>query len=112
MNATRERAIPTQVRNGDVLLLKMESLPEGASQKRMQYPDLLAEGEVTGHAHRIVGGGLVERYDHAGQAYVLLKQPGILTHEEHGEAPLEPGVYELIIERDYDPSAYAVTVRE
>ena len=107
MDTTREEAIPMQVRNGDVLLLKVQSLPAGASQTPMQRPDILAQGEVTGHAHRIVGGGLVQRYDHDGRAYALLKKAAILTHEEHGEAPLEPGVYQLIIERDYDPSLYA-----
>ena len=94
-----------QVRNGDVYLRRV-TLPEGAQPVRMERPAVLAYGEVTGHSHRI-DGATVERYDHDGRAYVLLAQAGVLTHEEHGQAALPAGAYELIIERDYDPNMYA-----
>ena len=95
-----------QIRNGDVFLRRIEGLPQGAERRAMPRPEVLAYGEVTGHSHQITG-AVVERYDHDGRAYVLLDQAGVLTHEEHGTADLEAGAYELIIERDYDPSEYA-----
>ena len=95
-----------QYRNGDVFLRKVESLPGDAETSAVHPAEVLAYGEVTGHSHRLTG-TTVERYDHANRAYVLLSEAGILTHEEHGEAVIPAGVYELIIERDYDPSIYA-----
>ena len=44
---------------------------------------------------------------HDGRAYILMEEAGLLSHEEHGQAEVLPGWYELIIERDYDPSEYA-----
>ena len=94
-----------QIRNGDVFLRQVV-LPRDAQPVEMERPNVLAYGEVTGHSHRIEG-PTVERYDHDGRAYVLLAQAGVLTHEEHGQASIPAGAYELIIERDYDPSMYA-----
>lgn len=99
-----------QIRNGDVFLRPVRALPAGATRQTIQQPEVLAYGEVTGHSHRIISDCSVARYVHDGRAYVLLKQAGILTHEEHGQAHVGTGVYELIIERDYDPSEYPRTV--
>ena len=94
-----------QVRHGDVYL-RQAKLPEGARPVRMERPEVLAYGEVTGHSHRIEG-ATVERYERDGNAYVLLSAAGVLAHEEHGQAALPAGAYEVLIERDYDPSVYA-----
>src|SRR3990167_7546665 len=95
-----------QVRQGDVFLRKVEALPEDAQRVQIQEPAGLAYGEVTGHKHQVLD-TTIERYQiHDGRSYILLEQAGVLTHEEHGLATLEPGVYELIIERDFDPSEY------
>ena len=109
LDTTKAKAIPIpiQVTNEDVFLLKVQSLSAGVSQTSMQRFGILAQGQVTGHAHRIVKNGLVQRYGHDGRAYAFFKKTAILTHEEHGKAPLEPRVYQFIIERDYDPSLYA-----
>ena len=94
-----------QIRNGDVFL-KQTDLPQGAKRIQMDRPDVLAYGEATGHSHRIAG-AVAERYEHDGRAFVLLADAGLLTHEEHGQAELPAGAYEIIIERDYDPTLYA-----
>lgn len=74
----------------------------------------LALGEVTGHAHQVTSEapiGFVRLHDMV--AYVLLRQAGLLEHtgtaegEGHGTRVLEPGIYEIPTERDYDPTVYA-----
>jgi len=68
---------------------------------------VLAEGEQTGHVHLLTSEapiGLVRDSDMV--AYVLLRDAGLLTHEEHGVRTLEPGYYEVPTERDYDPTLY------
>ena len=43
-----------QLRQGDVLLIRVASIPEGARRvKRRRGPIVLAAGEATGHAHQI-----------------------------------------------------------
>ncbi len=41
------------IRQGDVMLFKVEKLPKGAVEVETQGDVILAFGEVTGHAHRI-----------------------------------------------------------
>lgn len=72
---------------------------------------VLAYGEKTGHAHVLTSEkplGLVRVSDMV--AYVLLRDAGLLTHEEHGVRQVEAGWYEVPTERDYDPTLYAERV--
>lgn len=69
---------------------------------------VIAEGELTGHVHALTSEapvGLVRESDMV--AYVLLRDAGMLTHQEHGERTLEAGWYVVPTERDYDPALYA-----
>ena len=69
---------------------------------------VLADGEVTGHLHLLTSErpiGYIRDSDMV--AYVLLRDAGLLTHEEHGERAMAPGYYIVPTERDYDPTLYA-----
>lgn len=102
-----------QYGHGDLYLRRVEvdDLPAGVADRldeSFEARAVLAEGEVTGHLHLLTSErpiGLVRDSDQV--AYVLLRDAGLLTHEEHGERLLEPGWYEVPTERDYDPSLYA-----
>lgn len=66
---------------------------------------VLAEGEVTGHAHRADAGTL---YDAGGGIMVLDAPEGaIITHEEHGPIALQPGRWNRSIVQEYDHAAEA-----
>ena len=67
------------LRQGDVLLI-----PTSETVKDTKLPHLtLAEGEVTGHRHRI-SQGEAELYEHAEMLYLkVLSSTALLTHEEH-----------------------------
>lgn len=97
--AVEEREIP-----GDILA-KLQG-----QQARKQ---VLARGEVTGHAHVVTSNGPVAlvRVDDS-RAFLLLEKAGLLDHtgtadgEGHGTRVLDPGYYEVVTERDYDPTLY------
>ncbi len=85
-----------QVRQGDVLLHPIKKLPEGAKKENHVKKLVLAEGEVTGHAHVISSKRQqVDHYTKETQSYLVVNEPVTVNHEEHGELVLEPGTYEV-----------------
>jgi hypothetical protein len=66
---------------------------------------VLAEGEVTGHAHRADAGTLFD----AGAGVMVLDAPegATVTHEEHGLITLPPGQWTRRIVQEYDHAAEA-----
>lgn len=101
-----------QARQGDVLLIRVETIPAKAkTEKRDKGRIVLAKGEVTGHAHAIANRG-VKVYEHEGTRYIRVHKKGAeLKHEEHGKIALAPGDYEVRIQREYTPQAI-VNVRD
>ena len=89
-------------RQGDVLLLAVDALPEQAEPEPRSGRIVLAEGEVTGHAH-----ALEERdartFTHEGERYLLTKSKAQLIHEEHAPIEVPPGAYRVVIQREYEP---------
>lgn len=65
---------------------------------------ILAEGEVTGHHHRIPEGGVLYGSVVGSSRYLqVLTKPVQLVHEEHSTIELPPGHYEVRIQREYEP---------
>lgn len=92
------------VRQGDVLLIPVPSIPEAAKPgKRDKGRIVLAYGEVTGHAHAITEPG-VKILEHEGTRYIRVPRKGAdLRHEEHGAIALAAGDYKVVIQREYSP---------
>lgn len=91
------------MRQGDVLLRRIPNLPEKAAKKARDGDVILAWGEVTGHAHRIADPKVVEW---TAEDKRFLEVTGIaasLTHEEHATVTIEPGLYEIVTQREYEP---------
>jgi len=59
---------------------------------------ILAEGEVTGHAHRVANDNKIEVHED----FFAVKEPATVTHEEHGAIELPPGDYSVGIVRETD----------
>lgn len=94
-----------QYRHGDVFLQRIERLPEAAKRTARKGDVILAEGEVTGHAHRIATPG-VRLWSAGEQRYITVPEGGAaLTHEEHARIDLPAGTYEVIRQREYSPEA-------
>lgn len=88
-------------RHGDVLLI-----PVAKSEGEKQNHLTLAEGEVTGHSHRITkGDATLFKFDE--KFYLKVQSEiAVLDHEEHGKMELLRGDYEIIIQQDYEPTGW------
>ena len=88
-----------QIRHGDVWI-ESAPLPKAA---RAKDGTVLAYGEVTGHAHRLLMDGLLYEAED-GTTYIRVPEQGVtLTHEEHGPVTIPAGDYLVRIQREYDP---------
>lgn len=102
--------INQMLRQGDVKILRIESLPSGEIRDaRDNGVAVLAYGEVTGHKHQITEGE-VNFYTvgdmnnmFAPKFLEVKSETAILTHEEHFPITLEKGIYEISIQREYFP---------
>lgn len=84
-------------RQGDVILIPIDKVPERAKELSHR---VVAEGEATGHAHRLEAGALFSFDD---KMYACLQDElTTLSHEEHREIKLPAGNYEIIIQREGD----------
>ncbi|CAN5240321.1 hypothetical protein BH10CYA1_BH10CYA1_08890 [soil metagenome] len=99
-----------QARQGDVFLLRVNSVPLGASAHVTTDQNIiLAHGEVTGHAHR-VNAAQAQIYTLLGQRFLKVSETTKLFHEEHGAIELTPGCYKVVIQREYAPNAFQQVV--
>jgi hypothetical protein len=91
-------------RQGDVLLVPIAAVPEGA---KPLHPErlVIAEGEVTGHVHELVGGE-VELFEGAEAVFVKIMASPEWRHAEHATQTIEPGIYEVRRQREYTPEAF------
>jgi hypothetical protein len=85
-----------------VLLVAVETIPEGATPERRSGRIVLAEGEATGHAHAIADPD-ARAFVHGGQRYLLTKSIAQLVHEEHAPIEVPEGAWRIVIQREYEP---------
>lgn len=93
------------VRQGDILIIPTDSRPDGLTPQPRDAEGrlVLAEGEVTGHAHAIVdpgadlfGDALEDRF------LAVLAEGGVtLRHEEHAPITIPPGDYIVRRQREW-----------
>jgi hypothetical protein len=122
-----KKRIPLQFRQGDVLIVMVDSLPKNVVAKtRDNGRVVLAYGEVTGHAHAIIEKKVIhyDAPDAVSAAEALLASVGMkrqltaenaptflelateapLQHEEHGTIKLPAGRAVVIRQREYSPT--------
>ncbi len=90
-------------RHGDVFIERIKSIPAGLEQARVP---VLAEGELTGHAHRIKepGAAILFNGNTGGECFFEITIPAAtVVHEEHGPITLTRGKYRSWIQREYHP---------
>jgi hypothetical protein len=89
------------LQQGDVLLRSVDSIPKNATQvKRSSKGWVLAEGETTGHAHRIDSDVMLVEHD--GKLFMHNDHEVVLTHEEHNNFIVPPGDWSIGIVQEYD----------
>lgn len=100
-------------RQGDILIEAIPELPEGctelpACERHGAVVHVLAEGEVSGHAHCVAAGPGIQALRRADGpdlltvGYLKLKALARLVHDEHAPIALPPGNYRLIQQRRYE----------
>ena len=91
-------------RQGDVMLIRVAvaELPKGLQRTKKV---VLALGEVTGHSHAIKRGakGYASKPEDLCSYVEIAEALALLEHEEHSTITLEPGIYEVRIQREYHP---------
>ena len=90
-------------RQGDVLIATVDAIPPGATRRSNC---VLAEGEITGHSHRIDQSGVAELLDCKGRLYLrVLAKEAKVVHQEHGPITLPQGLYTVWRQREYSPQS-------
>ena len=100
------------LRQGDVLLMRTKKTPSKTATAIHDHGRIiLAYGEVTGHAHEVIG---VDNADPVpamalfeepnGTRLLVIRRDALLRHEEHDRIDLAPGHYEVIRQREYEPA--------
>lgn len=96
-------------RHGDLLVADVEAIP--ADVRPLQHL-VLAEGELTGHSHRIAETGSARLYQsHAALYLQVTENRATLIHQEHGPIALPRGQYRVWRQREYSPAEIR-TVRD
>jgi hypothetical protein len=92
-------------RQGDVLFVKHESLPDGEQKPiaRENGRVVVAYGEVTGHAHATVA-PQVQQIEIDTIRWLVAPDEFVITHEEHAPLTLDSGVWEVVYQYEYEPA--------
>jgi hypothetical protein len=98
-----------QIRQGDVFLQPAGKINLNGAKpvKPVNGRLVLAEGEVTGHAHTI-DAACANLFELTGKRVLVVSEPTTITHQEHGELPIAPGTYWQLPQREWDESARRV----
>lgn len=92
-----------QIRQGDVLLIRVPELPKGVKKRKDRT---LALGETTGHHHTLTGGTVYGTMQ--GQQWIVVDEVGVelqhLPHPgvEHDTVLIPPGVWLVPVQVEDD----------
>ena len=87
------------IRQGDVLLKKIDKPLIGLSKRKDKT---VALGEATGHHHTFTGHAEVFGERSGQQCVVVEGDDCVLTHQEHKTIEIPKGIYEVMIQREFD----------
>lgn len=98
-------------RQGDVLLVPVGSLPDGATPHPVaNHLIVLAQGGAGGHRHVIASDAvrlhtwrrtIVLDDDDFDPQFIEVEEPCLVTHEEHAPIALPPGLYRVVLQREF-----------
>ncbi len=93
------------IRQGDVILLPVQHTIQQIEGQKLPHLTL-AEGEVTGHKHRIIE-GQAELYEKDGTLYLrVYSKEATLVHEEHKAISIPQGTWMVRLQREYQPQGW------
>ena len=94
---------PYKVRQGDVMIHAIATVPAGDRKKRKD--GALAYGEVTGHKHAVADLTRAEVFECGDGLFMSVTADGgvSIVHEEHCTIDVPKGNYRITIQREYSP---------
>lgn len=95
-------------RQGDVLVAQVDTIPDGLQAVPLDNGRvILAYGEVTGHAHAVLGDVefLAADLQELEERFLKVEAGATIVHEEHDTITLPPGNYRVVRQREYAPEA-------
>lgn len=84
------------IRQGDVLLKPISKIPKNVVNKDRT----LAWGEITGHHHTLQAGKVF--VNNGGIQFCELETDTVLEHQDHANIIIPKGLYEVVIQREFD----------
>jgi hypothetical protein len=105
-NSSETKSKSALYRHGDVLVAKVDGIPHEAAKRNHL---VLAEGELTGHSHRIADPYSAELWQTGGELFLrVVTDSARLVHQEHGPIDLPRGDYRVWRQREYSPRAITI----
>ena len=119
-NFSKRQKVSVMYRHGDLLITRINAVPQSAINISSK---IIAEGEVSGHEHTLVGQAtvrilpgreaghkIIERVERGHvsinripELYFSASEDVKLTHEEHKTLELPRGSYKVTKEREFNP---------
>jgi hypothetical protein len=97
-------------RQGDVLIESTSHVPGNAER---QSHVVLADGEVTGHRHRVEDSTSAAVFLYDGEMFLeVFREQTAIVHEEHGTIRLPRGAYRVWRQREYVPPRRSFAISE
>ena len=103
-------------RQGDVLLIEIsdkyqiKSFIRNKKKMKTRTNNVLAYGEITGHAHKVAGEATVFE-EATDRLLVEVTGTAEVTHEEHDTIPLPKGLYRVVHQTEHAPERESRTRR-
>jgi len=94
------RKMDKYFQQGDVLIVPVSDINEDLQKKE---DNIVAEGEATGHMHRVLGDDVEVMVGPNGDIFVSAPKGATMTHDEHHTINLPVGKFKIGIVQEYDP---------
>lgn len=94
------------MRHGDIIIKPTTEKVQGEKQNHL----ILAEGEATGHYHKIVE-GTAELFKYNDKMYLkVISDIAKIDHQEHGLRALTKGDYEIDIQQEWKEDGWTKVI--
>jgi len=93
-----------QYRQGDVLLMACKAVPPDSVLESNREFIMLARGEATGNGHAI-SSKFAQAYWANNDRFLKVDQPSELLHQEHAAITIQPGIYQVVRQKEYVSAA-------
>lgn len=100
LQTMKQNIAKRQAQQGDVLLRRVDAMPQGEAKLTSKLRCVLAHGE-SGHSHVLESDG-AEIWQVADRTFLNISKRATVLHEEHKPVTLERGIWEVGRVREYD----------